>query len=58
MNLKAAIDMVNKKGLIRALKERGLRESLVKRYGDLYKKTRIRIRARKELGNGFRRRGK
>lgn len=39
--------------MIRMLRERGLRESLVKRCGDLYRETKIRIRARKELGNGF-----
>lgn len=44
VDLKAAFDSVDRRKLIRSMRERGVREGLVKRCGTILRKTRNRAR--------------
>lgn len=50
VDLEAAFDSVDKVMLLEAMRKRGIRESLVKRCGDLYRETKNRVRVREEMG--------
>lgn len=53
VDLKAAFDSVDRKNLIKALRERGVREGLVERIEEMLRETRSRVRLGSQLGEGF-----
>ncbi|KAL6416515.1 hypothetical protein ACFW04_013401 [Cataglyphis niger] len=52
-DLKAAFDSVDRRKLVEAMRERGLREELIRRSEDIMKETRNRVKRGEDLGTGF-----
>jgi len=53
VDLRAAFDSVDRGILLRALRERGVREGLVVRVAELIRETKSRVRVRGQMGEGF-----
>jgi len=53
VDLKAAFDSVDRGVLIEAMRERGIREGLVKRVEEVMRETRNRVRVGREMGSSF-----
>lgn len=55
VDLKAAFDSVDRGVLVGAMRERGVREGLIKRVEEMLSETRSRVRVREKWGKGFER---
>lgn len=53
IDLRAASDMVDKGILLKAIRERGVREGLVERIGEIMEETKSRVRVGREWGESF-----
>jgi len=53
VDLKAAFDSVDRGVLIEAMRERGIREGLVKKVEEVMRETRNRVRVGREMGSSF-----
>ncbi|KAL6421061.1 hypothetical protein ACFW04_013585 [Cataglyphis niger] len=53
IDLKAAFDSVDRRKLVEAMRERGMREGLIRRSEDIMRETRNRVRRGEDLGTGF-----
>ncbi|KAL6419709.1 hypothetical protein ACFW04_013673 [Cataglyphis niger] len=53
IDLKAAFDSVDRRKLVEAMRERGVREELIRRSEDIMRETRNRVRRGEDLGTGF-----
>lgn len=53
VDLKAAIDSLDRGVLLQAMRGRGVRENLVERVGEILKETRSRVRVGGEMGENF-----
>ncbi|KAL6416732.1 hypothetical protein ACFW04_013190 [Cataglyphis niger] len=52
-DLKAAFDSVDRRKLVEAMRERGVREELIRRSENIMRETRNRVRRGEDLGTGF-----
>ncbi|KAL6419175.1 hypothetical protein ACFW04_014052 [Cataglyphis niger] len=57
IDLKTAFDSVDRRKLVKVMRERGVREGLVKRSDDILRETRNRMRRGKDLREGFGQKG-
>lgn len=53
VDLRAAFDSVDRGMLVKVMRERGIREGLVERVGELLRETKSRVKMRRELGDSF-----
>lgn len=53
VDLKAAFDMIDREVLVETMRERGIREGLVRRVEEIFRETRSRVRVREILGSPF-----
>lgn len=53
IDLKAAFDSVDRRRLVSAMKERGVREGLVERVQEVLRETKSRVRIGRQLGEEF-----
>lgn len=53
VNLKAAIDSLDRGVLLQTMRGRGVRKGLVERVGEILRETRSRVRVGEEMGENF-----
>lgn len=53
VDLKAAFDLVDRRVLIEAMRQRGIREELIERVAEMWRETKSRVRVVGEMGEGF-----
>jgi len=53
VNFKAAFDSVDRKVLLEAMRERGIKRGLIKRIEKMLRETKSRVRVRGEVGESF-----
>lgn len=53
VDLKVAFNSVDRAVLVRAMRERGIREGLMKRVEELIRETKSRVRAEGKMSKGF-----
>lgn len=53
VDLKAAFDLVDRRVLMEAMRQRGIREELIERVAEMWRETKSRVRVVGEMGEGF-----